>query len=366
MRQVRGWSRLHWMELCSVLMLALSMLFLCAISSLGYGAERTVRWTVETAYPRDTAAGEAVDDFSRALMLASAGTVKVRSRFDTATGLDDVHMPVRGGDAVIASVLFASDLAPTSPVFQLSTLPFDVRSVGDAQQLARLAATRYRNALARSGYLLLMVVPWPPTGIWTRAPLATPGALSAARVRTYDQVSRNVFSSVSGEAVTLPVRDTMRELADGKVDAVLSSGDGEAGRIYAKHLRNFTAIRYAYPLSFMVMRQAAFETLPIDIQRSVLSAATETEAQLWKDLPSRIRRNSDQMQQMGIQVTDAGNPVMTSALHAAGDHEIESWRERLSPEDKEIMKTYETRCHPSADAECETTQFSGRAPHESD
>jgi TRAP-type C4-dicarboxylate transport system substrate-binding protein len=282
------------------------------------------------------------------------------------TSLDDVHMPVRGGGAIIASVLFASELVPASPVFQLSTLPVNVRSVGDAQQLARLAEAQYRDALARSGYRLLMVVPWPPTGIWTRIPLAKPDALSDARVRTYDQASRNIFSSVSAEAVTLSIQDTMRELADGTLDAVLSSGDGEAGRIYARHLRNFTAIHYAYPLSFMVMRQVAFSTLSTDMQRRVTTAASKTEAQLWKDLPSRIRRNNDQMLRMGIRVNDVGDPVMSATLRAAGDREVESWRERISPEDRRIMKIYDTRYRASAGTERDTAQYSDRASHEID
>ena len=72
MKRVCGWSRLHWMGMSSLLMMALSVLFLCAISSSGFGAERNARWTVETAYPRDTAAGAAVDVFARALTQATA------------------------------------------------------------------------------------------------------------------------------------------------------------------------------------------------------------------------------------------------------------------------------------------------------
>ncbi|WP_196786531.1 TRAP transporter substrate-binding protein DctP [Burkholderia territorii] len=277
--------------------------------------------------------------FTRALQRAGGGSIHARSSFNQAVDLKDVATST-GGETV--PVLFASELVPLARVFQLSTLPLQIDSIQAARHLACLASNHYRAALAKRGFTLLMMVPWPPTGIWTRHALTSPSVLSTARVRTYDQTSRTVFSAVSREAVTLPIKETMQELDRGAIDAVLSSGDGEAGLTFARQLTDFTAIHYAYPLSFMVVRRSALSTLTPSTRQNVLSAAAETESQLWRDLPDRIQSNRAEMERIGV-TTASAPPELLQALRGAEAREIQAWRGHASTEELDVLHQFETR-----------------------
>jgi TRAP-type C4-dicarboxylate transport system substrate-binding protein len=67
-------------------------------------------------------------------------------------------------------------------------------------------------------------------------------------------MSSEVFASVGARAAAISFADTMPRLADGSINAVLSSGDGGAGRKLWDYLPYFTEITYSLPLS-VVERQ---------------------------------------------------------------------------------------------------------------
>jgi TRAP-type C4-dicarboxylate transport system substrate-binding protein len=76
-----------------------------------------------------------------------------------------------------------------------------------------------------------------------------------------------VFGSMAAASTMLSIRDTLHEVQRGSVDAALSSGDGQSSRDLGRELRNFTAKRYAYPLSFIVVQQSALDALAPETQQ---------------------------------------------------------------------------------------------------
>ncbi|KMQ81321.1 TRAP-type C4-dicarboxylate transport system, periplasmic component [Candidatus Burkholderia pumila] len=111
--------------------------------------------------------------------------------------------------------------------------------------LARLAAPAYRTALSHQGLVLLAAVRWPPTGIWSRKPIESLNDFAVMRIRTYDESSRRVIANLGAQVVSLPIQEALAQIKIGNIDAIISSGDGNAGRAYAAILPNFTALRYA-------------------------------------------------------------------------------------------------------------------------
>src|ERR1700694_2197462 len=136
-------------------------------------------------------------------------------------------------------------------------------------------------ALQKRGARLLYLTPWPPSGIWSKAPPKTPSDLSGLSIRTYDRISREVFASAGARAVSISFSDTMPRLADGSINAVLSSGDGEAGRKLWGYLRYFTEITYSLPLSVAGANQAAYDALAPDVRDAIDTAGRQTETELW-------------------------------------------------------------------------------------
>ena len=60
--------------------------------------------------------------------------------------------------------------------------------------------------------------------------------------------------------------DVLPRIVDGSIEAVLSSGDGGAGRKLWDYLPYFTEIGYAMPLSFGKLSQPLYDGLPADLR----------------------------------------------------------------------------------------------------
>ena len=166
----------------------------------------------------------------------------------------------------------------------------------------------------KKGLRLLYLTPWPPSGIWSKAPLKTPSDLAALSIRTYDKTSSEVFASVGAKAASISFADTMPKLVDGSLNAVLSSGDGGAGRKLWEYLPYFSEITYSLPLSVASVNEAAYDRLSPDLREAVDAAGRQTESELWLALTTRLQENYQRMRQSGVTIDSNPAPAIIEAL----------------------------------------------------
>ncbi|MCV9914963.1 TRAP transporter substrate-binding protein DctP [Burkholderia pseudomallei] len=276
--------------------------------------QASANWTIATAYPADTVSGHAAADFARTLEAALDGAAHVSPRFDfktiaAALSEDSTRLPF--------ALLFAGDLARKEPILALSVRPYSVTSIDEAREMAQLAKPAYRTALAHQGLVLLAVVPWPPTGIWSRKPIDSPRDFAGMRVRAYDESSRRVMARLGAQVVSLPIQEALVQLKAGAIDAIISSGDGDAGRAYADVLPNFTALRYAYPVSFLVASKQFLDGLSAQQRSAVFQSGAEAERLAWERLPERVHRNYRSMSAWGVAVHDPAPKSLIAAVERA-------------------------------------------------
>ncbi|MDN7926989.1 TRAP transporter substrate-binding protein DctP [Burkholderia vietnamiensis] len=277
-------------------------------------SQASASWMIATAYPADTVSGHAAIDFARTLEAALGGTAHVSARFEfkaLAAALSE------GSARLPFALLFAGDLAAKEPILALSVRPYSVTSIDEAREMAQLAKPAYRTALAHQGLVLLAVVPWPPTGIWSRKPINSPRDFAGMRVRAYDESSRRVMARLGAQVVSLPIQEALVELKAGAIDAIISSGDGDAGRAYADVLPNFTALRYAYPVSFLVVSKEFLDGLSALQRSAVFQSGAEAERLAWERLPERVHRNYRSMSAWGVAVHDPAPTSLITAVERA-------------------------------------------------
>lgn len=305
-----------------------------------------------TDHPVGTVAGDAIKSFAASLSRHTGGllTGSVISKSEAPT--TDLVTAVEQGHIEVAD-LFAGSLTHLDPIFELPTLPFVVQSADEARRLACIAEPSYRRALARVGLHLLFVSPWPPTGLWSRQPVLTTSDVTSLKVRTYDAASAAVLQSLGARATALPVKDIVPLLRVGRLDAVLSSGDGSVGKeLLGEDLANFNAIRYAYPSSFVVMKESSFEALPEALQRQVSDAAAEAAHHQWMSLPGRIRANYARMQHDGVAVSTSVDESLEARLRKAGQAKVGEWLSRVPADYADIIKALQEAETTSAEAPC--------------
>jgi len=298
-------------------------------------------WDMPTEYPANAMPGVGLTAFAKHVAELSAGRLAIKPSFDAASGIKSAGMlaaiaegRVQAGDA------FAGSLEAEDPIFALPSLPFLVTSVADAKRLADIARPYLAAVLEKKGLRLLYLTPWPPSGIWSKTPPKTASDLSGLSIRTYDKTSTEVFASVSAKAALISFSDTMPKLVDGSLNAVLSSGDGGAGRKLWEYLPFFSEITYSLPLSIAGVNKAVYDGLSADQRAAVDAASRETETELWLALSTRLQENYARMRQNGVTIDSHPAPAIVEALQSGAVTAQRAWCRRSGPVCVQILDAF--------------------------
>ncbi len=301
-------------------------------------ASAQVLWKMATEYPESNISGVGLATFGKILSSKSHGSVTTSNAFDNELKVSSGEMlqaardhRIDGGDA------FAGALESSDSIFGLSSLPFVVQSVDTAKAVAARARPLYERALEARGLKLLYITIWPATGIWSEQTLKTADDLRALSVRTYDNNSAQVMRTVGATAEYLPFNEAIAKVKEHKLNAILTSGDGGAGRKLWDDLHHFTPINYAIPISIAFVRQDSFDALPKKAQDEVEAAATETEKNQFELLANRTVENYDRMRSNGVSIDEPAPPDVIAALKKAGNAPIAIWEAKVPAEAVAIL-----------------------------
>ena len=317
---------------------------LLAAAPIALAARRTVAqgtvWSMATEYPATTVSGEAIAFFADRMAKESSGRLAIAPSYDAPRGLKsaDIVLAIRDGQ-LAAGDSFAGALGRIDPLFLLSSLPFVATGPAEARRLLDAARGLYANRFIREKQRLLYATPWPASGLWAKKPILTPADLAGLPLRVYDATGFELFASAGARPVNLSFADTMPRIVDGSVQAVLSSGDGGAGRKLWEHLPYFTEIGYAMPLSFGTLGQPLYDDLPADLRGVVDRGADATQAWLWELLTRRIEQNHARLEanKVTIVAADRVSPELRAALVQAASGAIESWKHQAGPEAAAVL-----------------------------
>jgi TRAP-type C4-dicarboxylate transport system substrate-binding protein len=317
---------------------------IAALLTLARPAYAQVTLDLINEYPATAISGEADAFFADAVKRKSGGGIVIRPIADAKSGLRsrDQLKAVSDGRFAMANTV-GGTLAEESPVFLLSSLPFVTPSVADARALYDMAKPLYEQLFAERKQKLLYVVPWPPSGIWSAAPVSDIAALKALKIRTYDNTGTAVMAKVATSAAIVSFSELNAKLEQGEINAVLSSGDGGAGRQLWKYLRNFSEVGYALPLSFGSISLAAWTSLDDAGRAAIEDAARETSEHQWAALAGRLAENFARMRANGMTIDEKPPAEVMAALRAAAETVVADWSNRAGPEAQRVLREYQAR-----------------------
>jgi len=307
-------------------------------------AAQAVTLDLINEYPATSISGEADAFFADAVKRKSDGRIVVRPIPDAKSGLRsrDQLKAVSEGRFALANTV-GGTLGEESPVFLMSSLPFVTPTMEDARALYEAAKPLYQQLFAERQQKLLYVVPWPPSGIWSAAPIRDAAALKALKIRTYDNTGTEVMAKIAASAAIVSFSELNPKLESGEINAVLSSGDGGAGRQLWKYLRNFSEVGYALPLSFASMSLAPWASLDEAGRAAIEEAARETTERQWAALAGRLAENFARMRANGVVIDEKPPADVMNALRAAAETVVADWATRAGPEARRVYETYRER-----------------------
>lgn len=300
--------------------------------ALGTGAQ-SVEWKLANEYPATSLPGEGDQHFAKLVAEKSQGRLAIVPVPDAKLGFKSREQlkAVAEGKVAMADS-FGGALGDDVPIFGLSSLPFVAGDIAQARDLFRGAKGAYEATFARHNQKLLFTTPWPPSGLWARQAVATLETLRKLRVRTYDRTGTELFTRLGAKASVVSFADLPAKIASGEIDAVLSSGDGGAGRKLWEHFPRFTAINYAIPLSFTTVNLDQWNALDGATRRAVEDAAAETEARQWKALEGRLEQNYARMRENGMTIVTDVPALLRARLREAAKATIDEWAAKAGPD----------------------------------
>jgi TRAP-type C4-dicarboxylate transport system substrate-binding protein len=304
-----------------------------SLSSVATAVVAQVSWQMATEYPQSSISGIGLASFGRRVSARTNGFVTTANAFDNALKIGSGEMLRAAQEQRIAGAdAFAGPLEASDAIFGLASLPFVAQSFEAARAINATARPLYAKALAAHGLKLLYVTIWPATGLWTDRPLRGIDDLGTLAVRTYDYNSAQVMRAVGAVAEYLPFNEALVKVRNHQLNAILTSGDGGAGRTLWDDLRYFTPINYAIPISIAFVRLDAFEALPNEVRDEVMQAAEETETSQFELLANRTAENYAQMRSHGVTIADPVPAALIAALKQGAALPIAAWKAKVPAE----------------------------------
>lgn len=305
--------------------------------ALGTAHAQPLGWTVATEYPATSIPGEGVLHFADAATRLGVPVTAAPGAPDGFRSAAAFAVLSQGRFAAVDA--FSGSLNAVDPLFLVSSLPFLTASHADAARLRDLARPHYAAVAEKHGATLLWTTPWPPSGLWTRRPVTKPEELRGLRVRTYDATGTEVLRAAGATAEVLSFAEVEARLEAGTLDAVLSSGDGGAGRRLWRWLPNFTVADYAWPISLAFASKAALEALTAPGRQTIATAAAETETRQWQAIEGRLAANRRTMQENGVAIHDP-TEAMRAALRQAAAGATAAWEAQAGEVGRAILAAY--------------------------
>lgn len=255
-----------------------------------------MRLIFATEYPREALPGEALGVLTELVNDAGRTDLRVASHFESNQSLFAADATALGG------TVFGASLLRHAKEFELAAIPRGKKGYASEQDVKRFQRI-FDDCLYREGFRLLATVPMPPTGVWSSREIDSAASLVGLRIRSYDALSREVFSSIGCAATNLPFSQLRAALEAGALDAVLSSGDGAAGNLLASHFGHYLPLAYSTPLCFLIVKDVSFRALSMRGQRILKWAGREVQFRYWARQAVREEKNLRAIQHRGTRVS---------------------------------------------------------------
>ncbi|MBW6398688.1 TRAP transporter substrate-binding protein [Roseomonas sp. HJA6] len=311
-----------------------------ATAGLGLGtAAAQTRWQVATAYPDGNFHTQNLRSFLDAIQAGSNGRLSLQLHSNAALlKMTEIKRGVQTGQVQMGEILLSA-YGNEDPFFEVDGIPMLVTTTAQARKLAELQKPYVEARLNRSGLSLLYWVPWPPSGLYTNAPVETVEALRGTKMRTYN-VLTNRFATLAGATPTLVQQaEVPQAFATGVVNVMVTSAATGVDVQAWDFCRVFTPIGFARTKNAIIVRKRDLDALPAELQAMIRSAAAAAETRGW-DLSDKATTDQQAMLgQHGMTIATA-TPALMQGLRAIGNTQTDEWVAKAGDDGKRLIDAY--------------------------
>jgi TRAP-type C4-dicarboxylate transport system substrate-binding protein len=232
-----------------------------------------------------------------------------------------------------------SGLVQEMPIAGADALPFITRHYDDARRLWAHQRPLIEAEFARRGLRALLAVPWPSQGLHSNRPIAAPADLRGLRMRTYDATTVRIAELLGATPVDVPMVEVGRALAEGHMDAMITSAvTGVENRVW-DGLKHYHEINAWFPKNIVFCNEAALQALPSAQRDSLLAAAAPAEARGWAASQAAARESVDELRRRGMKVEPPAG-TLAAHLRRLGERFALDWIRSVGPQANALFIPY--------------------------
>ena len=323
---------------------------LAAILAAGVGfcqnvqsATETTTWRLATGYRADSFHGKNLADFVRKVDADTAGKLKIELHPNNVLiKLNDITKAVQEG-RIEAGETIMSSMVKDVPSAGADSVPFVVTTYADALRLWQLQRAGIERAMAARGMkVLLYAVPWPPQGLYSKSSIKIEGDLQNTKMRTYNPTTVRIAELLGAKPVDVAMVEVAKALSDGRMDNMITSSVTGAENKVWSHIKYYYEINAWFPKNIVMVNAAAFNTLPLDVQKTVLKAADSAQTNGWAMSQKAATDATNELIANGIKVDRIPYEVETK-LKRLGEKFSREWVRSVGNEASIIFVPYYTK-----------------------
>jgi TRAP-type C4-dicarboxylate transport system substrate-binding protein len=300
-------------------------------------AHAQARWQMATPYPDGNFHTRNVRAFLEEVNTATAGRVNVQLHSNASLlPMPQIKGGVQRGQVQIGEILLSA-YGNEDPFFEVDGIPQLVTTFEEARRLMEVARPFVEARFQRQGLALLYMVPWPPSGFYTNAPLENLEGLRGTRFRTFN-VMTNRFATLVGATPTLvQAAEIPQAFATGVVNAMVTSAVTGVDSTAWDYVRHYTHVGFTFTRNAVFVNRRALEALSAADQTALRAAAATAETRGWRLSEEAHGAAMETLRGRGVNVTQ-GNATVMEAMGRLSEQMVTEWLTRAGEDGQRVIQ----------------------------
>jgi TRAP-type C4-dicarboxylate transport system substrate-binding protein len=316
----------------------MTLLFAVAVV-FAAGAAQAQKWDMPTPYNDNEFHTLNVKRFVEDVKRASGGQLDITVHANgTLIKHPDILRAVSTGQVNIAEFLLGQ-FGNEDPVFAADNLPFVAAGWDNAWKFYQAQKPLLVKKLQGRGLKLLFSVAWPGQGIYTKNVLKSVDDLKGTKFRTYSPQTARLAELLGASPTVIQVPEVPQAFATGSINAMItSSATGTSTKAW-EFVKNYYLTNAFHPKNVVVVNERAFQQLPDNVKKAVLSAAADAEKRGWEFAKQREQSANKELAANGMTVHEP-DAAMKAAFRKVGDTMLAEWQKSAGADGDAIIKAY--------------------------
>jgi TRAP-type C4-dicarboxylate transport system substrate-binding protein len=270
---------------------------------------------------------------------ATAGRVQVTAHINgSLLPMPQIKRGVQQQQVQLGEILLSA-YANEDPFFDVDAIPQLVTSFAEAKKLHALAKPYVDARFARQGLEALFLVPWPPAGFYSNAPLASVEAFRGMKMRTFNTMTQRFAQLVGATPTLVQLAEVAQAFATGVVNTMVTSAAGGVDTSAWDYAKVFTPVGFSMTKTSILVSRRAMEGLSAEDQAAIRAAGARAEARGYAMAEEATGQTEARLAERGMTI-QRPTAELLAGLAAVSRTMQEEWIGRAGEDGRKLIEAY--------------------------